>query len=45
MIIVNDTPSPDCIAPRVLKKAKYQISKLLAILFNKLLNSGRVPDI
>ena len=23
----------------------YQISKLLAILFNKFLNSGRVPDI
>ena len=32
----NKTPCPDCTAPRVLKKAKYQISKFLAILFNKL---------
>ena len=39
-IKVNQIPSPDCIAPRVLKEAKY-----LAILFNKSLNFGRIPDI
>ena len=33
-IKVNKTPGFDCIAPRILKKAKYQISKPLAILFN-----------
>ena len=41
-IEVNKTLGPDYIAPRVLKEAKYQICKLLAILFNKSLN---VPDI
>ena len=45
MIKVNKTPGPDYIALRVLKEAKYQISKLLTILFNKSLNSGRVQDI
>ena len=34
---VNKTHGPDCIALRVLKEAKYQIS-------NKSLNSGRVSD-
>ena len=38
-IKVNKTPGPDYIAPRVLKEAKYQISKPLTILFNKSLNS------
>ena len=41
-IKVNKTPGPDCVAPRILKEAKYQIRKPLAILFNK---SGRVLDI
>ena len=44
-IKVNKTPGPDCIALRILKETTYQISKPLAILFNKSLNSGRVPDI
>ena len=44
-IKVNKTPDPDCIAPRVLKEATYQISKPLAILFNKSLNSESVPNI
>ena len=39
------TKALDCIPPRVLKEPKYQISKPLIILFNKSLNSGRVPDI
>ena len=43
-IKINKTPDLDCIAPKVLKDAKYQISKHLAILFNKSLSSGRVPD-
>ena len=30
-IKVNKTPGPDCIALRILKEAKYQISKLLSI--------------
>ena len=37
--------SHDRIAARVLKETKYQISKPLALLFNRSLNSGRVPDI
>ena len=44
-IKMNKTSNPDSIAPRVLKEATYQISKSLAILFNKPLNSGKVPDI
>ena len=43
-IKVNKTPGLDCIAPRVLKEATYQISKPFAILINKFLNSGKVPD-
>ena len=42
---LNKTPGPDCIAPRVLKEANYQIGKSLAILFNKSLNSGIASDI
>lgn len=39
----NKTPGPDGIAPRVLKEAKHQIFKPLSIIFNKSLNSGKVP--
>ena len=35
-IKVNKTPSPDCIAPKVLRERTYQISKPLAIPFNYL---------
>ena len=41
---VDKSPGPDGIAPRVLKEAKYQICKPLSILFNKSLNSGKVPS-
>ena len=43
-IKVNKTLGLDCIAPRVLKEAKYQISNSLALLFSKSLNSGKVPN-
>ena len=42
-IKVNKTPGPDRIAPRVLKETMQQISKPLSIIFNKSLNSGKVP--
>ena len=42
-INVNNTPGPDGIAPRVLKEAKNQICKPLSIIFNKSINSGKVP--
>ena len=45
IIQVNITLGPDYIAPRVSKQAKYKFSRTLAILFNKSLNSGGVPDI
>ena len=41
---VNESPGSDCIAPRVLKEPKHQISSCikltLAIIFSKSLNSG-----
>ena len=43
-IRVNKTPGPDKISPRVLKEAKHEISKPLAIIFNKSLDSGKVPN-
>ncbi len=42
-INVNKTPGPDCIEPRVLKEARYQICKPLSLIFNKSLNSSKVP--
>ena len=40
----NKTPGPDCIAPRVLKETKLQVCKPLSIIFNKSLNSGKIPN-
>ena len=42
-IKVNKTPGPDRIAPRILKETKHQIWKPLSIIFEKSLNSGKVP--
>ena len=39
----NKTPGLDCIAPHVLKEAKFQICKPLSIMFNKSLNTGKIP--
>ena len=41
---VNKTPGPDKISPRILKEVKHQMSKPLAILFNKSLRDGKVPS-
>ena len=43
-IKVNKTPGPDRISPRILKEAKNELVKPLSILFNKSLNTGKVPD-
>ncbi|ORD93263.1 RTJK, partial [Enterospora canceri] len=40
----NKTPGPDKISPRILKEVKHQISKPLAIIFNKSLRNGKVPS-
>ena len=42
-INVYKTPGPDGIAPRVLKETKNEICKPLSIIFNKSLNSGKIP--
>ena len=39
----NKTPGPDCKAPRVLKEEKFQICKPLSVMFNKSLNTGKIP--
>ena len=39
----NKTSGPDCITPRVLKEAKFQLCKPLSMLFTKSFNSGRIP--
>ena len=43
-INVNKAPGPDKISPRILKETKHQISKTLAVLFNKSLALGEVPS-
>ena len=40
----NKTPGPDKISPRILQEVKHQISKPLAILFNKSLRDDKVPS-
>ena len=42
-INIYKTPGPDGIAPRVLKETKNEICKPLSIIFNKSLNSGKIP--
>ena len=39
----NKTPGPDKISPRILKEAKNELILPLSVLFNKSLNSGKVP--
>ena len=39
----NKTPGPDKISPRILKEAKNELLLPLSVLFNKSLNSGKVP--
>lgn len=41
---INKTPGPDKISPRILKEAKNELLIPLASLFNKSVNTGRVPD-
>ena len=43
-INANKTSGPDCIAPRVLKEAKFQLCRPLSILFTKSFNSGKIPN-
>ena len=43
-INANKTSGPDCIAPRVLKEAKFQLCRPLSLLFTKSFNSGKIPD-
>ncbi len=42
-IKVNKIPGPDRIAPRILKETKNQICKLLLFIFDRLLNSSKIP--
>ena len=44
-IKVNKSSGPNCITLKIFEDERYQISKPLLILFNKSLNSGKVPDI
>ena len=44
-IKVNKTLGPDCIVPRVLRKAKYRISKPIGMLFNKSLILEESPKL
>ena len=43
-INANKTSGPDCIAPRVLKEAKFQLCRPLSILFTKSFNSSKIPN-